>query len=157
MDLAVHLKQHGQLLAFLCSSGSHRSAERKSFWKNVLLAMWPGQGDPWDGRHIWSTQGKGALVGGLLEAAPKHTTGRFQNRRGLGSRTGVQAAGNTCLSSGTKTSGMVLLQWFFLSTRPSTDGSTSPAGAGEGSGFLFHQDRTGRWGERQMRCWREER
>lgn len=50
---------------------------------------------------------------------------------GLRFRTGVRAAGNTCLSSGTEASGMVLLQPLLLSTHQhSTHDSTSLAGGG---------------------------
>ena len=86
------------------------------------------------------------------------TAGRSQ---GLGFRTGVQAAGNACPSSGTEAFGMVLLQLFFMSTRHSTHDSVSPAG-----GWRRHLDSNstktvhgsgerGNWeaGGREERCW----
>lgn len=57
------------------------------------------------------------------------TAGRSQ---GLGFRTGVQAAGNACPSSGTEAFGMVLLRLFLTSTRHSTHDSAQ-LGAGGGT------------------------
>lgn len=79
--------------------------------------------------HIWSTLVERAPIGGLLEAAPRPRWEIDPRADGvLGFRTGVQAAGNTCLLSGTEPSGMVLLWPFLLSTHQySTHDSTGPA------------------------------
>lgn len=82
-----------------------------------------------DVNHIWSTVVERALIGGPLEAAPRPRWEIDPRADGvLGFRTGVRAAGNTYLLSGTEPSGMVLLWPFLLSTHQySTHDSSGPA------------------------------
>lgn len=99
-----------------------------------------------------------SAVGGSSQAP----LGDLRADGGLGFRTGVQAAGNTCLSSGTEASGMVLHQLFLLSMHQLfTHDSRSLAG-GMGKHLDSHSSKTvhgsgerGGWsvGGKGKRCW----